>query len=644
LVKRNKKKLHASRTAFWITLAVVFGVFFVAWWIWPGLYNVSPRLNHILLEKNGDFIKLLNGESVRLHPRDRVKIAEVSTNITFNVGIRLTSEGLDVEALTFEKLPIASLMSKEARYRSMSYRVFVKQDNTELGYVDLTVEPYVEDWLDKAARAIDPDLRLSTLEQARAFAPDDEQIRGRLLQEYKAQKKWAKTATLLEEILAKKADEKLLAELLEVYETMGDTKGVVSVLGRLIKENPEAFELRLRLAAVLEKAKRPQEAVKEYEAALKGLGDKEKLAVYKTLGYLYTQMNSFEHAIGAYLKALELDKKDVNLYYNLATLYEKRGDKEKADQFLVQAVDLRPEDMENRIELAEALFRKGNLREAEKFLKEVLEKDPKSTRALLLMVNVLDKQGDKKRLKEVYEKLLALDPKNETVIYNIGILEYETGQWAKSIPYFEKYLKSHPSDPQVHEFLFDLYKKEKKDDPAYKEAQALIALKPDHVEAYRYVFEYADARADYQSVIPLLEKGVKTHPANMELRQFLVLALLKTGKEDAAAEHLRVIAKGRPKDVSILVQLASLQEKQGKYEEALDTYEKILELSPGHKEAGEARISLMLRQARMKERQGNTKEALDIYKKILEIAPGHEEASEAYLRLRLRALPIEKQE
>ena len=638
MVKRNRKKPRRSRAAFWVTLALLVGVFLVAWWIWPGLYNVSPRLNYILLEKNGDFIKLLNGESVRLHPQDRVKIAEISTSVTFNVGIRLSCANLDIEALTFETLPIASLMSKEARYQSNTYRVFVKQDNRELGYVDVTVEPYVEDWLDKAARAIDPDLRLSTLEKARAFAPDDEKIRDRLLQEYKAQKKWAKAAALLEQILAKKADEKSLRELLEVYETMADTEGVISVLRRLIQENPEDVQLRLRLAEVLEKAKRPQEAAKEYEAALKGLSEKDQVAIYKTLGYLYTQTNSLEKAIGAYLKALELDRKDVNLYYNLATLYEKTGNKEKADQFLMQAVSLKPEDVENRLELAEALLQKGKLQEAEKLLNEVLQKDPKSTKALLLMVNVLDKQGDKKKLKEVYEKLLAQEPDNETLIYNLGILEYETGQWAKSIPYFEKYLKSHPNDVQGHEFLFDLYRKEKKEDPAFKEAQALIALKPDRVDPYRYAFEYAHARGNYQSVISLLEKGVKVHPADMELRQFLVLAYLKTGKEDLAMGQLGVMAKEKPEDVSVLHQLATLQEKQGKYEGALETYERILETSPENKEAREARVSLMLRMARREEREGNTKGAMSLYKKILEAAPGHEEAAEAYLRLRIEAV------
>jgi tetratricopeptide (TPR) repeat protein len=644
LAKKNRKKLRRSRAAFWVSLAVVIGCFLVAWWIWPGLYSVSPRLNFVLMEKNDDFVKLINGEVIHLHPEDRIKITEVSTTISFNIGVRLACTGLDVEALTFQKLPLESLLPKEAVYRSNTFRVFVKQHNRELGYIDLVVEPYVEDWLDKAARTIDPKRRLSILEQAHAFAPQDEQIRDRLLQEYKAQGKWAQAASILEAVASNKPEEKTLLDLLEVYESMGNKDGVISVLQKLLKQNPNAVELRLRLAAVLEKAKRTGEAIQAYEASLGGVKEKDKPAIYKTIGYLYTQIQSPEKAIGAYLKALELDKKDVNLYYNLATLYEKTGNEEKADQFLMQAVSLRPDDLENRFVLAQALFQKGNLQEAQKLLEEILDKEPKSTKALLLLASVLDKQGDKNRLMEIYEKLLALDPDNETVIYNLGVLEYETGQWTKSIPYFEKYLKSHPNDAEVHGFLFDLYRKEKHEDLAFTEAKTLTTLKPQEIEPFRYLFDYATARGDYQAVIPFLQQGVKSHPADMELRQFLVLALLKTGKDDLAMEQLSALAKERPKDVNILLQLATLQEKEGRNKDALETYEKILELAPGNKEALEARLSLMLEQARLEEAQGRIREAQQMYKKILDIAPDNQEAGEAYLRLRIQGLPVDKEE
>jgi tetratricopeptide (TPR) repeat protein len=52
----------------------------------------------------------------------------------------------------------------------------------------------------------------------------------------------------------------------------------------------------------------------------------------------------------------------------------------------------------------------------------------------------------------------------------------------------------------------------------------------------------------------------------------------------------------------------------------------------------------MLQQAKTEEQEENYKKALESYKKILDISPTHEEASEAYLRLRLKVLPIGNKE
>jgi tetratricopeptide (TPR) repeat protein len=601
LEKRKGKRPQRNRTAFAVTLLLVVGAFCFIWWVWPGLYNVSPQFNFILLEKNDQPLKLLKGETLRLHPQDQVKILTVSTNITFNVGIRLVASDMDIEALTYDKIQMATLFPTETLFQQHSIRVFVKEKNRDMGYVDLVIEPYVEDWLEKVERTIDPERRIAILEEARHMAPQDNKIRERLIQDYRSLKRWPQTAKLLEEMVKEKPEEQKFFELFEVYESMNDSNGAVSVLRRLLQKTPDDEELRLRLARTFEKAKKLPDAIREYEAVLGRLDPKEKLAVYKTLGFLYTETGDPDKAVASYLKAVELDKKDVNLYYNLATLYEKTGDKEKANQFLAQAVALQPEDIESRLNLAESLFNKGNLDGAQTYLDEVLKRKPDSLRALLLLVQIADKKGDKKRLKELYEKVYALAPDNEIVLYNLGILEYEAGNWPKSISYFETYLKNHSKDVETLRFLLDLYKKDKKEDSAFAAARALLSLNAGDPAPYPFVFEVLNARSDFKQMAEIMETGIQARPENVELRQYLVFALLKLEKEDAAAAQLAQLAKLKPKDVNLLLQLGRLQEK-------LD----------------------------------NLKDAMETYKKAIEITPGHQEAEEAYLRLRLNQLPLER--
>ena len=147
-------------------------------------------------------------------------------------------------------------------------------------------------------------------------------------------------------------------------------------------------------------------------------------------------------------------------------------------------------------------------------------------------------------------------------------------------------------------FLFDLYKKEKKEDSAFETAKTLISLNAGDPAPYPFVFEYLDARSNYKQMAEIMETGIQARPENVELRQYLVFALLKMGREDAAATQLAQLAKLKPKDLNLLLQLAKLQESQGNVKEAMETYKKIVEISPGHQEAEEAYLRLRLKELR----------------------------------------------
>lgn len=596
MVEKSSKRPRSKRRGWWIFFAAVGIAVLLLLWIGRGLHPASAEFYYLVVEKNDQPLRLLNGDTLQLHPQDNLRIIEVSTNILFNVGVRLVAKDLDVTALQYEKLPLSALLPANALLGKNQFRITVKRYNVDMGSVDFVVEPYVEDWLEKAERTIDPERRLEILEEAKAFAPGDKRIKVRLLEEYKSLKKWDKAARLLEEMIKEEDDPKLLLELLEVYESTPNPDGVISVLKRLLAKDPNSEELRFRLARALEKSGKRDEAIKQYEILLEHIKPEEKLTIYKTLGYLYSNTNQVEKAIAIYLKAIELDKKDVNLYYNLSGLYEKAGDKNRANQYLGEAVKLNPGDLESRLTLAENLIDKGNLREAENHLAFVLQKKPDSVKALVLMTNILEKQKDKKRLKETYEKLLLLDPNSETLIYNLGVLEYETGDYPKSIPYFERYVKLHPQEMSPHRYLFDIYKKEKKDDLAFAEAKTLVSLNPKEVSPYHFIFEYLNSRGRFKEMVEIMRTGVTHLPDTADLHEYLILAYLKTGNEDLALQEMNEVLKLKPKDVSLLLDVAKLSEKLGKDKEALAAYKRILEISPDHQEAQEAYLRLRLKE------------------------------------------------
>ena len=595
-MQNKRKKIPAyRRPRFWAAILLMVAASLLGWWLWFGKYAHAPRFDFILVSVNQEPQKILPGETLSLHPKDKVKILKIYTNIPLVQNVRLAARDLDAEAFRYQELRLAELLPDRRIFDHYKFRIGIKYRNHDLGHVDLEVRPYVEDWMEKANRIIDMGKRLDFLEKARQLLPDDGQIRGRLLSEYKHQKKWNKAAHMLEEMAGEKPGRDVLKELLEVYRAIDSKDRVISVLKRLVNLNPDDLEARRRLAKALENKGEYREAIKEYEYLVERMDEGDRLGLHKHLGYLYTKRDQVEEAISHYVKATYLDKEDANLFYNLSYLHEKIDEKEKADLFLMEAIKLEPKDVESRLKLASRLIKRKKMNEAEKYLKEALKEKPKSINALLLLSQLAEKQGERGKLRKTYETILSLDPSNETVIYNLGVLEYEAGNFKASLEYFNKYLKVNPKDRGVHAILFDIHKGLKYSENAFKEALILVKLAPKEIDPYYFIFNYLTIRNDYDKIIPIMEGGLKAGIRKTVLREYLVVAYLKTGKEKSAMGQMEEILKQRPKDIDLLLHLARLREKNGDLPGALEAYGRITSISPGHEEAEEAYLRLRLR-------------------------------------------------
>jgi len=295
-----------------------------------------------------------------------------------------------------------------------------------------------------------------------------------------------------------------------------------------------------------------------------------------------------------------------------------------------------------------------------------LKKEPGSNKALTLMAKVLEQQGDKQSLKTIYRKILSLNPEDETIQYNLGALEYEEGNLKGALPYFKEYVKSHPKDATVHGILFDIYKKEKNLPLAFKEAVILVELTPKETDIYDFIFYYLKRKDKYEKIIPIMQKGLQANPKGVALREYLVSAYLKTGRDDHAVREMEKLLNTKPKEIDPLLMdmfeslrikgaykkilrimkravkayprkvifreylvLACL--KTGKEDQAANQMEEILKARPKD-------LDLWLQLARLREKNNNIGGAAKAYKRIIEISPEHDEASEAYLRLRLKGV------
>ena len=665
LVNRRKKRAR-RRLLFWLFTFLILMVSAFGWWLWQQNKSQRPRLNYLMISVNGEPRKLLSGETLSLRPRDQLKITDISTSIPFNMDIRLVCKGLDVNALQYDAITLSELLPHKDLFQRYTFPIEVKYLNLDIGHITWIIQPYAEDWLEKANRIIDDQMRLSILERGNRLLPRDDRIHDRLLDEYMAQEKWKKAIPMLNKKAAKNHDIETLNDLLICYEALKEQDGIVQVLGKILKNRPDDFKARVQLAEVLESMEEWGEAAAQYEFMLEHGPSDERLPLFKNLGYLYTKTGQLEKAVSAYLAAANLDQKDPNLHYNLSALYEQLGRQKEADFYLDNAVTLNADDFEGRLKLSERLVNKGELEKAQKYLSQILEKKPDSKQGLALMAHILERQGNDGGLRQVYGKILKLDPQNEAVAYNLGVLEYEGGNLKAALPYFAGYVKNHPKDVTVQEILFDIYKRENNTTAAYGQALILLDLKPDETDTYDFIFEYLKNRAEYDQLIPILETGAKKNPDQTLLSEYLALAYLKAGKVALGTREIeKLLEKKSPQAVPLLYELFEILAAQKDYQAIISIMKKGVKIDPkniilreylifAYLKTGKETLAiaemekvlvetpgdmaLWLQLGRLSEKENKIPKAIKAYRRVLDLSPEHPEASEAYLRLRLEGV------
>ena len=105
------------------------------------------------------------------------------------MDIRLVCKGLDVNALQYDVITLSELLPQKDSFQRYQFPIEVKYLNHDIGHITWIIQPYAEDWLEKANRIIDDQMRLTILERGNRLLPGDSRIHDRLLREYMAQEK-----------------------------------------------------------------------------------------------------------------------------------------------------------------------------------------------------------------------------------------------------------------------------------------------------------------------------------------------------------------------------------------------------------------------------------------------------------------------
>jgi tetratricopeptide (TPR) repeat protein len=156
-----------------------------------------------------------------------------------------------------------------------------------------------------------------------------------------------------------------------------------------------------------------------------------------------------------------------------------------------------------------------------------------------------------------------------------------------------------------------------------KYEQALTTLPPEHHgNVLRGIARTLFAEDKVEPAIETLQRALTAEPGNVESLRLLVSLLYTAGREEEAATYRAQLPAGEKVDPTVLLNVGIKRYNDGKMEEALAEFERVVADNPTLPDAyyyrGLAHLAL-----------GNTAQAKVDFQKLLELDPAHGKAADA---------------
>nr|ABB84838.1 Tetratricopeptide repeat-TPR protein [uncultured delta proteobacterium DeepAnt-32C6] len=204
------------------------------------------------------------------------------------------------------------------------------------------------------------------------------------------------------------------------------------------------------------RARRLPEAVAAFERCVE-LRPEHREA-WLNLGSAWLLQRRFERSAEAFRRAIELDGRDVIAVTALAKAYEQQGELEDALEQWERAVEIAAADAGLHLALGRTLARLGELTSAVDAYKEALRLEPGLAsawfnlgRAYARLGELAEEASERRRLtkqqQEAYTQTVTCDPSFAKAWYNLAITYFTQGRVADEIGALESAVRARPDYP-----------------------------------------------------------------------------------------------------------------------------------------------------------------------------------------------------
>jgi len=330
-----------------------------------------------------------------------------------------------------------------------------------------------------------------------------------------------------------------------------------------------------------------EKAIEYFTYSLPDQSDKyiDSSTILNYRGGAHGYLKQYDKSVEDFTHAISLSPKDDKAYYNRGVTYIKKGEYDKTIADYSQAISLNPKNYNAYYNRGAAYFDKG---EYDKAIADHTQaiflgySKPYSNRGVSYI-----KKGEYDKAMDDFNKAISLNLKDAAAYNNRGAAYFDKGEYDKAIADFNQAISLNPKDDKAYNNRGAAYFDKGEYDKAMDDFNKAISLNPKDYKAYNNRGVAYGKQGMYDKAIDDYNQAINLTPQfSSEFAESYnsMSRLLATCPDDKyrdgnkAIEFAQKALEIEPNNHLILDTLAAAYDEVGRFEDAVKTQEKAIEL------------------------------------------------------------------
>jgi tetratricopeptide (TPR) repeat protein len=383
----------------------------------------------------------------------------------------------------------------------------------------------------------------------------------------------------------------LLVELGLVLAARYDDEQALDCYRQALLLDPHQARARLLLITTLRLLRRFNEAEAAAREAISQRPDRPDLLV--ELGRVFHDQYDFQAAEDCYDQALVLDPRHVDaLRWRVRALRLLRRFSE-AQAAAREAVSQRPDRPDLLVELGRVGYDQYEFEEALNRCDQALVLDPRHAEALRWRITALRALRRFGAAEAAAREAISRRPDSPDLLVELGLALSGRYEFGPALDCYDQALELDPRQESAQRWRITALRALRRFGAAETAAREAVSQHPDSPDLLVELGRVFDDQYDYEQALDSYRKALELDPGHADAQQWRITALRRLRRFGEAEAAAREALGQRPDSLDLLVELGWAHYDQYEFEQALDCYDQVLALDPGHADALRWRVSAL---------------------------------------------------